>query len=119
MPRHLIHHATSQSLWQAARSRGEYGGTPQDRKDGFIHFSATSHIVESVERYLRGRRDLVLLSVDPARLGAALAWEPSRDGVLFPHLYGPLDVNLVELVDPLPLGPDGWHRFPEWIPSSR
>jgi uncharacterized protein (DUF952 family) len=31
---------------------------------------------------------------------------------LFPHLYGPLDLAAVIEVEPLPLGPDGEHRFP-------
>ncbi|MGB7695264.1 MAG: DUF952 domain-containing protein, partial [Pseudolabrys sp.] len=28
------------------------------------------------------------------------------------HLYGPLSVEAVKHVDPLPLGPDGGHVFP-------
>ncbi|MGB1008023.1 MAG: DUF952 domain-containing protein [Thalassobaculaceae bacterium] len=45
-------------------------------------------------------------------MGAALKWEPARGGDLFPHLYGPLAVGAVSAATPLPLGPDGLHRFP-------
>jgi uncharacterized protein (DUF952 family) len=50
--------------------------------------------------------------VDANMLGSALKWEPSRGGALFPHLYGPLALEAVKHVDPLPLGPDGGHVFP-------
>ena len=50
--------------------------------------------------------------VDGEPLGAALKWEPSRGGALFPHLYGPLALSAVITVAPLPLGPDGRHTFP-------
>ena len=49
----------------------------------------------------------MLVALDAARLGAALRWEPSRGGALFPHLYGMLDPDMAIKVEPLPLGPDG------------
>jgi uncharacterized protein (DUF952 family) len=39
-------------------------------------------------------------------------WEASRDGDLFPHLYGPLPFSAVRWVAPFPIGPDGRHSFP-------
>jgi uncharacterized protein (DUF952 family) len=54
----------------------------------------------------------VLLAVDPDKLGAALKWEPSRGGLLFPHLYGPLPLPAVLSARDLPLGADGTHVFP-------
>ena len=68
--------------------------------------------MESAARHRAGQSDLVLLTVDPASLGEALKWEPSRAGQLFPHLYGPLPVTAVLRVDDLPLGDDGRHVFP-------
>jgi len=49
-------------------------------------------------------------------LGAALKWEVSRDGDVFPHLYGSLPLTAVLWVEPLPLGIDRRHVFPELIP---
>ncbi len=46
-------------------------------------------------------------------LGAALKFEVSRGGALFPHLYGELPLAAVLKVEPLPLGDDGLHIFPE------
>lgn len=48
-----------------------------------------------------------MLTVQAEGLGPALAWEPSRGGALFPHLYGPLPVACVLEVREAPLGADG------------
>ena len=90
--------------WRAAAGTGSYPGSDLDRADGFIHFSTADQVVETAGRYFAGRRDLMLLAVDPAPLGDALRWEPSRGGELFPHLYGPLPVSAV--VKELPLCDD-------------
>ncbi len=37
----------------------------------------------------------------------------AQDGALFPHLYAELPLKAVVRVEPLPLGPDGRHVFPE------
>ena len=62
---------------------------------GFIHFS-TAEQPRRVAKHRAGQRDLLLISVDPAKLGDALVWEESRDGALFPHLYGNLDPSIAE-----------------------
>jgi len=53
-----------------------------------------------------------VLAADPAALGTALRWEPSRSGALLPHLYGALPVSAVLWVRDLPLGADGLHVLP-------
>ena len=98
--------------WAEAESRGRYDGSAVDAEDGFIHFSTPEQAPETAARYFADQADLVLVAVDPDRLGPALAWEPSRGGDLFPHLYGPLPLSAVVWVRPLPLGVDGRHRFP-------
>ena len=97
----------------AAQDVGRYGGSSQDRADGFIHFSAADQVVDSAARHRAGQAGLVLLTVEAAALGAALKWEPSRRGLLFPHLYGDLPLSAVSRVDDLPLGADGRHVFPQ------
>jgi uncharacterized protein (DUF952 family) len=56
--------------------------------------------------------------VDATALGAALRWEESRGGALFPHLHGPLPQDAVIEAAPLPLGGDGRHVFPPHIPPA-
>ena len=108
----LIYHICREEEWAAAEAAGRYEGSSQDKADGFIHFSAREQVVESAAKHRAGQEGLLLLSVDSDALGAALKWEPSRAGALFPHLYGPLPLEAVRRVAPLPLGPDGLHVFP-------
>ena len=98
--------------WHAAERAGAYRGSAVDRRDGFIHFSTAAQAAETAARHFAGQRDLVLLTVDADALGEHLKWEPSRGGVLFPHLYGELLLSAVRRVDPLPLDVSGRHAFP-------
>lgn len=93
--------------WAAAQAAGVFQGSAVDRQDGYIHFSAASQAAETARRHFAGETDLLVLEVDAADLGAALRWEPSRGGALFPHLYDVLKVGLVRAVREAPLGEDG------------
>ncbi|MBI1341203.1 DUF952 domain-containing protein [bacterium] len=61
---------------------------PVDRTDGYVHFSTASQIGETLSKWFRGERGVVLLAYDADGFGSALRWEPSRGGDLFPHVYG-------------------------------
>ena len=104
------------ALWREAERAGRFRGSPVDIQDGFIHFSSAAQVAETAAKHFAGQGDLVLVQVDSAKLGAALKWEPSRGGALFPHLYGDLVLEAVSKVEPLPLGPDGRHAFPTLEP---
>ena len=108
----LIYHVCKVDEWEAARRAGRYPGSSQDRADGFIHFSNASQVGESVARHRAGQDNLVILEVDAPALGAALRWEKSRGGALFPHLYGDLPLTAVTRFAALPLGAGGRHVFP-------
>jgi uncharacterized protein (DUF952 family) len=104
------------ALWREAECRGAFGGADVDRRDGYIHFSTATQVAETAVRHFAGIDDLVLVAVDAAALGPALAWEPARGGDRFPHLYGELPVSAVRWVRPLPRAADGRHVFPELAP---
>ena len=107
-----IYHMCRRDEWERAGAAGVWRGSSQDAADGFIHFSTAAQIKASAARHRAGEVGLVLHAVDGARLGAALRWEQSRNGDLFPHLYGALPLDAVSAVFDLPLGPDGAHVFP-------
>ena len=100
------------ALWREAERAGVFRGSEVDRRDNFIHFSTAAQVVETAAKHFAGQSDLLLIRVDAGKLGAALKWEPSRGGALFPHLYSDLDLAAVTGIEPLPLGPDGHHDFP-------
>lgn len=108
----MIYKLLREDDWAAFQAKGFFAGAPADAKDGFIHFSAAAQVKETAAKHFAGISDLILAEVDPRKLGAALKWEPSRGGQLFPHLYSPMTMKAVVRTWPLPLGPDGKHRFP-------
>ncbi|WP_237480438.1 DUF952 domain-containing protein [Lichenibacterium dinghuense] len=109
----LVYKIAPAVLWREAEAAGVFRGAPVDLADSFIHFSTAGQARETAARHFAGQEDLLLIAVEAAALGEALRWEPSRGGALFPHLYGPLPMSAVRRVDPLPLGADGLHAFPD------
>ena len=100
------------SQWTQAERDGEFRGAAVDLADGYIHFSTASQVAGTVAKHFAGMPSLVLVAVEAEELGAALKWEPSRGGALFPHLYGVLRMAAVRWVKPLRLDNDGTHVFP-------
>jgi uncharacterized protein (DUF952 family) len=102
--------------WRAAERAGEYRGSADDARDGFLHFSTAGQVRESAAKHRRGEADLWLVEADAARLGPALKWEPAAGGRrpgLFPHLYGALPLTAVLSATRLVLRADGTHDFPD------
>jgi len=90
-----IYKILSRAEWDAAKATGVFEGSAVDVADGFIHFSAADQARETAAKWFAGQDGLVLLTVEVEPLGAALKWEASRGGALFPHLFRPLRVEEV------------------------
>jgi uncharacterized protein (DUF952 family) len=91
-------------------------GSAHDRRDGYIHFSTAEQVPGTFAKYFASQRDLVLLRAVTHHVSDRLRWEPSRDGALFPHLYGVLEDGELLCVAHLPQGPDGGSILPEqWL----
>lgn len=110
----MIYKILRRPEWDAFRAAGQTAGAPVDLADGYIHFSTSAQVVETAARHFATETNLVLVAVDPDRLGPALRWEPSRGGQLFPHLYRALRLEEVVWDKSLPLGATG-HIFPEGV----
>lgn len=97
----IIYHITSAAEWQTAQQKGFYEATSLP-VEGFIHLSKAEQVAGVLDRYYKGREDLVQLTVDTELLSSELRYElaPSVNEE-FPHLYGPLNVNAVIATDPV------------------
>jgi uncharacterized protein (DUF952 family) len=109
----LIYKIAPAALWREAEASGEFRGAPVDLADGYIHFSTAEQVHETAAKHFMGQDDLLLIAIDPLKLGEALRFEPSRGGALFPHLYASLPLAAVLWIKPLPRGGDGAHIFPD------
>jgi len=101
------------SAWREAERQGTYRGSADDLRDGSIHFSSPTQLAETARKHFLGQAGLLLIEVDAGALGKALRWEASRNGDLFPHLYGQLDLGAVVSVRELHERSDGSHEIPE------
>ncbi|MFZ3361057.1 MAG: DUF952 domain-containing protein [Xanthobacteraceae bacterium] len=109
----MIYKICERAAWRDAERAGTYPGSDVDRRDGFIHFSDAAQLGETAAKHFAGQRDLMLVAVESDALGIAVKWEASRGGALFPHLYGPLALNAVRWVQPLPDEVAGRRAMPE------
>jgi uncharacterized protein (DUF952 family)/GNAT superfamily N-acetyltransferase len=96
-------HLIEPAAWRAALTDGAVR-PPSLGSAGFVHLSTPDQVHLPAERLYPGRRDLVLLVVDPARLTDPVRVEdgvPADPGEMqFPHLYGPLPTSAVTAVVP-------------------
>ncbi|OYQ36104.1 dihydroorotate dehydrogenase [Sandarakinorhabdus cyanobacteriorum] len=81
--------------WAQFQADGLFAGSPDDLRDGYIHFSTPEQAAATLAKWFAGEQGVVALTIDADTLGEALKWEPARGGQLFPHLYRPLRLDEV------------------------
>ncbi len=114
-----IFHIGEARLWRLAKVGGEYrqstlGKTLED--EGFIHCSYLDQVERVANAVFVGHEGLVLLVIDSAKVGPVIRDENLEGGTdLFPHIYGPLNVDAVVDVLPFPADQDGRFHLPKGI----
>ena len=106
----IILHVMPRTSWSAAQKAGVYTADTLAGQ-GFIHCSKAGQVLRVADTVFAGQQGLLLLVIDPARLTSKLRWEPGVDLTteLFPHVYGP--INLDAVVDMLDFEPDSDGKF--------
>ena len=106
----FVHLALAAEWDEAAERGGPYLRSTIGRSlddVGFIHCSFADQVDATRERFYTGRDDVVLLTVDPSRVEVPIRVEDlAGTGELFPHLYGPLELDAVIDVQAIGAGPD-------------
>ena len=100
----IIYHVTGRQEWEEARRKGFYAA-PSLYSEGFIHCSEERQVQGVLERFFAGREALVKLVIETERLRVPLQYDlaPSVNEV-FPHLYGPLNLDAVLRADEVERG---------------
>jgi uncharacterized protein (DUF952 family) len=96
-----------------------------DIADGYVHFSTSKQVQETLAKWFKGQTGLVLASVNGDDFGPDLKWESSRGGDFFPHVYAEVRQHHIASLWPLdtfdadgvPLAPDEVTRSAE--PSAK
>ncbi|MCP9838322.1 DUF952 domain-containing protein [Cyanobium sp. N.Huapi 1H5] len=106
-----IYHLALAEEWQEAKARGVYERSTRGRslqEVGFIHASGSHQVEATYGRFYADAPEVLLLTIDPRRLGAPLRWEPAPEsGECFPHIHGPLPLEAVLAAEPFPPPPAG------------
>ncbi len=109
-----IFHLIDRAAWESAQAQGEHRAESL-AAEGFIHCSQdTEQMLRVALRLYAGRSDMMALELDTERLTSPVQREPSRSGEIYPHIYGPL--NLDAVVKVWQLSPDangGYSLEPE------
>ena len=117
----FILHLASNASWLAAAKEGVYHADSLST-EGFIHCSTASQIEDVANAFYHSQHGLVILVIDTDNLTSELKWEPpvhpnperaAKIGdVLFPHVYGPINVKAVVKVVNLEPAEDGTFFLP-------
>ena len=81
--------------WAQFQETRVFAGSADDLRDGYIHISTPEQAPGTLAKWFAGDVGVMALTLDADVLGAALKWEESRGGQLFPHLYRPLRLDEV------------------------
>ena len=112
----LVYKLFRESEWHEAECSGVFSGSPDDRRDGFIHLSALAQVRGTYAKYFAAESASVLVCFQANDLAPALKWEISRNGELFPHLYGTLPIGLAVAIFNIRRDASGAAIFPPEIP---
>ena len=101
MESEFIYHVTTKHSWEEALLKQSY--IPTDfEKDGFIHCSIERQIEGVLERFYQGQTGLVKLKIEKVKVQRPVLFELAEDlNELFPHIYGPLNLDSVVEVIPI------------------
>ena len=117
-----IFHITTEADWARAQAEGAYSASTRGltlAQVGFVHCAFEDQVAPVANSFFPGVAHLVVLRIAIDRLDADVRYENLEGGhELFPHVYGPLNLDAVVTVMPLPPRGDGTFTFRSTKPSS-
>jgi uncharacterized protein (DUF952 family) len=114
----MILHITNQFEWETAVARGVYIADSL-ASEGFIHCSTVEQVLGPANERFHGQTGLQLLCIEPEKVAAPIVYEDCYEtGQAFPHIYGPLNLDAVVQIIPLPPEPDGSFTLPPGLRPS-
>ena len=107
----VIYHLVPVDYWEAQPADRSYMPADYER-EGFIHCTRGDDQVAIVaNRYYRNDpRAWLVLVLDEQAITSEIKYEPGKDEVLYPHIYGPLNREAIREVRHMPRERDGTFR---------
>jgi glutathione S-transferase len=111
----LIYHIAYQHDWAEARSAGRYTVSTRGvslSEQGFIHASTAGQVADTANQFYAGEHGLIVLVINERLLEAPVRYEQvGIGGDVFPHIYGPVNIDAVLDTRPLQPGVRGTFSF--------
>lgn len=99
-------------IWTIAQDSG-YFYERSLSNEGFIHASAWRQLDRVANHYFAGTDSLLVIGVDPALVKPPIRWEISAStGDVYPHIYGPLNVDAALIVTTIQRNAAGRFELP-------
>jgi uncharacterized protein (DUF952 family) len=110
-----IFHITTEADWAHAQAEGAYSLSTRGltlAQVGFVHCAFEEQVSFVANAFLHGVAKLVVLRIAIDKLNVEVRYEDFQGGHgLFPHVYGPLNLDAVVATTPLAAGTDGAFTF--------
>lgn len=110
----MIIHIVKKEVWEQVKTENIYKGDTLESQ-GFIHCSKPNQVVEVANHIFRGQKDLVLIIINDAKVLNEIRYEGVENDELYPHIYGPLNLDAVIDVVDFPTQEDGRFKLPELV----
>lgn len=107
-----ILHITQRQEWEQAKLLKSYRGDTLDT-EGFIHCSTPLQVVKVANTFFPNQKGLILLCIDSNQVQPEIRYEGVEEDELFPHIYGPLNVDAVFKVIDFDLNEEGKFELPQ------
>ena len=90
-----IFHITRQVDWDRAIQDRSYRADTLETQ-GFIHCSTKEQIIQTANTYYHAKTGLILLCINSNEVRSEIRFENLEGGdTMFPHIYGPLNLEAV------------------------
>lgn len=96
-----IFHITTVEVWEKQKPTGSYRSDSLET-EGFIHCSDEGQVEPTWRRIFGGKSGLIVLEINVEQLESELRYEQGQPDEMFPHIYGPINVEAVTSVTVLP-----------------
>jgi uncharacterized protein (DUF952 family) len=82
-----VYKVLTESEWKAFQKTGQFKGSKDDIRDGFIHLSTKEQVAGVIERFFLGKHPLYVAEFSSPDFLKCLKWEASSSNEVYPHLY--------------------------------
>lgn len=91
----MIYHLTTPADWEKSLTE-DFHEADSLSQEGFIHCSTKEQILPTAQLHFTDGETLVVLGIVEKRVKSILKWEHSRNGELFPHIYGKIPLSAID-----------------------